>query len=118
ASTKVPMCAGPRTRAPRSPERQKPARRSIHDFWRETGSYAAHEAYWGAGSCHGTLLTGHRPDSVRGAATGQLVVPPVGRPAPAAGRPLRAPQVFAGPPAEPQLRPSGFWAESFELLAR
>jgi hypothetical protein len=38
--------------------------------------------------------------------------------APVAGRLLRARRVSVDPPAEPQLRPSGFWVEFFELLAR
>jgi hypothetical protein len=38
--------------------------------------------------------------------------------APVAVRLLRARRVSVDPPGEPQLRPSGFWVEFFELLAR
>jgi hypothetical protein len=53
----------------------------------------------------------------RVAATGREVGPLVERSAQAAGPRLQAHQVF-DPPAEPQLRPSGFWVEFFELLAK
>jgi hypothetical protein len=55
---------------------------------------------------------------VLAAETGPTVGLAFGYSAPAAGCPTRAPQVFADPPAEPQLRLSDFWAQSFRLPAR
>jgi len=126
--------------APRKPERQsrqgqKPARQSIRFFWIETRSYGSEKEYLGAGSCHGTLLNAYWQDSAQAAGTGRKVEataerlaqaagtgrkagPLVERLAPAVVPRLQAPQVSVDPPAEPQLRPSGFWAEFFGLLAK